>query len=108
MAEVADDVLDHHDGAVDDHAEVQRAEREQVCGDMAKVEADGGKQQRKRNGERDDERAANIPQKEEQNDDNEDDAFGEVMQHGVGGVVQEIAAIEEGDDLDARAEGCGC
>jgi hypothetical protein len=36
VAEMADDVLDHDDRAVDDHAEVQRAEREQVGGDVAR------------------------------------------------------------------------
>jgi len=30
--EVADDVLDHHHGAIDQHAEVQRAQGEQVGG----------------------------------------------------------------------------
>ena len=30
LAEMADDVLDHHDRAVDHHAEIQRAERKQI------------------------------------------------------------------------------
>ena len=101
MAEVADDVLHHHHGAVHDHAEVQRAEREQVCGNIAQIQADCGEEQRKRNGEGDDDRAAHIAEKEEQDDDDEDDAFGEVVQHRVGRVVEQLAAIEERDDLDA-------
>ena len=101
LAEMADDVLDHDDGAVDHHAEIQRAEREQVGGSVAQVQADRGEEQRKRHGERDDERAAHVAKEEEQDDDDEDDAFGEVVEHGVGGVVQQVAAIEKGNDLDA-------
>ena len=106
---MTDDVLHHDDGTVDDHSEVQCAEREQVSGDVAEVEADGGKQQRERNRQRDDESASDVSQKEEENDDDEDDAFGEVMQHRVGGVVEKVAAVQEGDKLytrrkDARIE----
>ena len=36
--------------------------------------------------------------------DDEDDAFGQVVQHGVGGVVQQVAAIEERNDLHARRQ----
>ena len=28
--QVADDIFDHHDGSIDDHAEIQRAEGEQI------------------------------------------------------------------------------
>ncbi len=101
VGEVADDVFDHDDRAVDDHAEVECAEREQVGGDVRLVEADGGEDQRERNGEGDDDGAAGIAEEQEQDDDDEDDAFGEVVQDGVGGVVQQLGAVEEGDDLYA-------
>ena len=68
MAEVADDVFDHDDGAVDHHAEVERAEREQVGGDVAEIEADGGEEQSERDGEGDDEGAAQVAEEEEQDD----------------------------------------
>ena len=35
---VADDVLDHDDGAIDHHAEIEGAEREQVGGNSLQVE----------------------------------------------------------------------
>ena len=98
---MADDVLDHDHRAVDDHAEVQRAEREQIGGNVAQIQADGGEQQSEGNGERDDDSAAHIAEEEKQDDDDEDDAFAEVVQHRVGGVVEQVAAIEEGNDLDA-------
>lgn len=63
LAEMADDVLHHDDGAVDDHAEVQRTEGEEVGGDVAEVEADGGEEERERNGKRDDEGARTFPRK---------------------------------------------
>src|ERR1700761_1978256 len=71
---------------------------------MAQIKTNGGKQQRERNGERDDQSAANIPQKEKENDHHQDDAFGQIMQNGVGGVMQEVAAIEERNDLDPRGQ----
>ena len=64
MREMADDVFDHDHGAIDHHAEVQRAQRKQVGGNVAEVEADGGEQQRKGNGERDDDGAAHIAEEE--------------------------------------------
>ena len=76
------------------------------AGIAVQLEADGGEQQRERNGERDDERAADIAEEQEQNDGHQDDAFGQIVQHGVGGVVDQIAAIEKGDDLYAVAAGC--
>src|ERR1700733_12603209 len=101
MAEIADDVLHHYDRSIDDHPEVQRSQRQQVSRDMTKVQTDGGKQQRKRDCERDDERTANIPQEHKEDDHDEDDALAQVMQHRVRGVVKKIAAVEKGYDLYA-------
>ncbi len=104
VAEVADDVFDHHHRAFDDHAEVQRAEREEVGGDVAEVEADGGEEQRERDRDGDDERAAQVAEEDEQDERDEEDAFGEVMQNGVGGELEQVAAVEEGNDLHARRQ----
>ena len=104
VAEMPDDVFHHDDSTIDHHAEVQRAEREEVCRNVPEIETDGSKQESKRNGERDDESAANVAQKQEENDDNENDAFGEVMQHRMGCVVEQIASIEKGNDFDARRQ----
>ena len=83
VTHVAHDVFDQNDGAFHDHAEIERAEREQVGGNVHQVEADGGEEQRERNGGGNDERAADIAQKQKQNDRDQDHAFGEVVQHGV-------------------------
>ena len=104
---MANDVFDHDHRAIDDHAEVERAEREQVGGDVAQVEADGGEQQREGNGERDDDGAAHIAEEEKEDDDDEDHALGEVVFDGVDGVVDQVGAIEEGNDLDALGQDAG-
>src|ERR1019366_5603720 len=41
--DVAKNVLDHHDSAVDDHAEIESAQRQQVRGNVVQVQQDGGK-----------------------------------------------------------------
>ena len=58
------DVLDHDHRAVDDDAEVHRAERQQVRGDAAQREADERREQRERNHDRDDQRGAQVAEEE--------------------------------------------
>ena len=60
--------------------------------------------QRKRDGQSDDDGAANIPEKQKEDDHHQNDAFGEVVQHGVGRVVHQIAAIDERNHLHARGQ----
>ena len=60
--------------------------------------------QRERNRQGDDDRPAHIPEKQKQDDDDQDDALGQVVQHRVRRVVQQIAAIEERNDLHARRQ----
>ena len=102
VAEVPYDVFHHHHRAVDDHAEVQRAEGEQVGRDIAQVQADRGKQQRERDGQRHDQRAAQIAQENEQDNNDQDDAFGQVVQHRMGRERKQVATIEERHNGDAR------
>ena len=101
---MTDDVLHHDHRAVHDHAEIERAQRQQVGRDMTEIEANGGKKQRERDGERNDQSAANIPQEEKENDHHQDDALGQIVQNRVRGVVQQVAAIEERNDLDSRGQ----
>ena len=96
---VAEDVFDHHDRSVDDHAEVERAEREQVGGNVAQVEKDRGEEQREGNGDGDDQRAAHVAEKEEENQRDEQDAVGQIAQDGVRGVMHQFAAVEVGDEF---------
>ena len=45
-----------------------------------------------------------LPRKRKRMIDDQDDAFGQVVQHGVRGVVHQIAAIEKRNDLHARRQ----
>src|ERR1700679_4193966 len=98
---MADDVLHHHDGAFDDHAEVQSAKAEEIGRDVAEVETDRGEEQREGNGYGDDEGAAQVAEKQEEDECDEQDAHGEIVEHRGGGELQKITAVEEGDDLYA-------
>ena len=98
---VAKDILDHHDRAVDDHAKVECSERKQVCGDMAEIEKDSGEEQRKGDRYGDDQRAAHVAEEEKQNQGDEKYAVSQVSQHGVRGVMHQLAAVEVGYELDS-------
>ena len=101
---MAHNVFDQHDGAFHDHAEIQSAQGQQVGGNVPEVQTNGGKQEGKRNGYGHDEGAANVPQKQKQNDQHQDHAFGEIVQDGVGRVVDQITAIKKRDDRDSRRQ----
>jgi hypothetical protein len=47
---VAHDVFHHDDGAVDDHAEIERAERKKIGRDVAEIEKNRGEEQGEGNG----------------------------------------------------------
>ena len=77
----------------------KRPEREQVGGNMPHVQTNRGEQQRERNGQGDDQRAADVAQQQEQHKRHQDEAFGEVVQNGMGGEVNQVAAVDERNDL---------
>ena len=74
------------------------------AGNLREVQADGGEQQREWDGERDDERAARIAEEEKEDDGDEQETFGEIVQYGVRGEMHQLAAVEEGDNLHAGRE----
>ena len=69
-----------------------------LAGICLQVETGGGKQQREGNGEHDDDCAAHVAEKEKENDRDQDHSLGQVVQHGVRGEVEQVAAIDEGSD----------
>ena len=71
LIQMANDVLNHHHRTIHDHPKIQRAERKQVRGNIFQIETRCREQQRKRDGKRDNDRAANIAQKQEQDDDDQ-------------------------------------
>src|SRR5579864_2516073 len=101
---VAKDVLDHDDRAVNDHPKVECAQREQVCGDMAEIEKDGGEEQRKGDRYGDDQSAAYVAEEEKQNQGDEKYAVSQIAQNGVRGVMHQLAAVEVGDEFDSNRQ----
>src|SRR6266436_4182226 len=99
QAEVPHDVFNDHHGAVHHHAEIQCTQGEKIGGNVVEVETNGGKQQRKWNGQRHNNGAAKIAEKEEKNDGDQQHAFGQVMKHGVRGQMHEVAAVQERNNL---------
>src|SRR5438067_13635692 len=68
---------------------------------MPQIQAQGSKQQRERNRESHYQRAANVAEKNEQDDRDQDDAFGQVVEDGVSGQMYQVAAVEVRHDLHA-------
>src|SRR5260221_14118750 len=74
FAEFSVDVFNHDDGAVNDDAEVDGADGEQVGGFSGEVQEDKSEKQGKWNGQRGDNRGADTDSKKYQNDQNENHA----------------------------------
>ena len=68
---------------------------------MAQVETNGREEKGEGYGERNNQGAANVAEEDEENDDDETDAFREIVEDRVSGVVDEVAAVEVGDDPDS-------
>ena len=90
--------------AVHHHSEIERAQRKQIGGNIAQIQADGSKQQREGDGQDDDKRRPEIAEKEKQNDGDQQDALGQVVHHRVSSEVNQVAAIEKRNDLHARRQ----
>src|ERR1700686_4174916 len=103
-AELAVDIFDHDDGAVDDDAEVDGADGEQVGGLAGGVEKDEGEEESERNGERSNYSGTDADEKKDKNDKNKRHAAQKIPFDGVGGDAYEIAAIIKWADFDIGGE----
>src|SRR5581483_11423817 len=104
MGQMAEDVLHHDDGAVDDDAEVDGADRQEIGGVAAQHRDNDGEKQRHRNGRGNDQRTAQVAEEYPLDEEDEHDAEQHVVQHRVHGHGDEIAAVVERVDLDARRQ----
>ena len=104
FTEPADDVFHHHHRAINDEAEVNRAQAHQVAGDAEPHHAGHGQQHGERNGERNDDRRAPVAQQREEDDDHQQRALDEVRLDGADGGVDEVGAVVERFDADAGRE----
>src|SRR5580698_1163295 len=71
---------------------------------MVQVKAYRGEEQREGYRQRDNQCAPDIAEEQEQNDDDKNDALGQIVEHRVCGEVQQIGAVEKWNDLHARRE----
>ena len=101
LVQSAKDVLDHDQIAVDDDAEVDRAEAEQVGGDLHRVHARERKQQRQRDGDRGQQRRPDAAQRERQHHDDDDERLGQRAGDRPQRVRDQIGAVVDPDDPDA-------
>ena len=102
LAEVPQDVLGHDDGAVDDDAEVNGAEREQVRGNPSQVHEDEREEEGQRDGQGHDHRRADVIEKQRQQDDHQDGALDEIRQNRSHGRLHEDVARVVRAQLDVR------
>ena len=80
------DVFHHHQSAIDDDAEVQRSETEQVCRDSGQFHADKCEEKRKRNRHGGQDGGADATEEQEEHGQNDDEAF----QQGPGDGAQRV------------------
>ena len=92
------DRLGHHDRPVDDDAEIDRAERQQIGGDVRQVHQDERDQHGERDGEADDHRRARTAEKQHEDDDDEADALEDGVRDLVDRRVDEVGAVDIGND----------
>ncbi len=100
--------LHHDDGGVDDQPEIDRADRQQIGGSRrAAPGCSTREEQRERYGRADDQRAAEVAQEYPLQQDDQSDADHHVVQHGVGGDVDQVLAVVDALDRDARRQDRG-
>ena len=99
LSEPAEDRLHHDHGGIDDQAEIDRADRQQIGGFAAQDENDDGEKQRERNRRADDQRASEIAEEYPLQQHDQDDPDHHVVQHRVGGDVDQILAVVDPLDL---------
>ena len=104
---LADDVFGHDDACVDEHADGDgdAAERHDVRRDACALHEEECAEHSERQRNRDDEDAAEMPEKKDVGERDEDDLFDQRVAQRVDGVIDEDAAVVERDDVDARREG---
>ena len=91
--EVAEDVLDHDHRGVDDQAEIDRADRQQVRRFAAQHHDVIAKHKRERDGRGDDDGAAQIAEEHPLHEEDQHDAEQHIVQHGVGRHLDQVAAV---------------
>src|ERR1700719_4969803 len=100
VGEFAIDVFHHHDRAVDDNSKIDRANRQQICGNVAGVQKDEGEKQPQGNRQGDNHGGPEADQERYQHDDNQNHSTLEIGFDSIRSHPYEIGAIVKWADLD--------
>src|SRR5260370_6679129 len=100
LAKLAINVFHHDDGAVNDDAEVDGADREKICGLDVKVKKKKSKQQSERDGEGGDDRRTLANQKKDQDNQNQNHSAKQIAFNGISGHANQVTAIVVGPDAN--------
>ena len=104
---LANDVFGHHDARIDQHADGDgdSAQRHDVRRDARALHEQKRAQHRERQRNGDDQNAAEVPEKKNVRQRDQDDLFNQRVAQRVHGVIDENAAVVEGNDAARRREG---
>ncbi len=105
--EMSVNIFHHDDGRIDHQSEIDGADREQVRGFAANDENGDREKKRERDRHGDDQRATQISEEQPLHDEDQDDPHRHVFQHGAGGDVDEIGAVVDRLDMNARRQDVG-
>ncbi len=105
--QVAVDVLDHDDRRIDDDAEIDRPDRQQVGRLAADVQHGEGEQQGQRNVDRHDQGRPDVAQEHQQDRRHQGHADEQVLVDRLGREVDQVGAVVVRDDLHARRQVAG-
>ena len=93
-------VLGHHDRAVDDHAEIEGAERQHARGHVGGIHQHEDGDHGQRYGHGDDQRATRAAEEQYEDDNHQADAFEQRVADLAHGRGDEIAAVENRNDVN--------
>src|SRR5882672_10826015 len=102
--EIPVNVFHHDDGGVDDDAEIDGAQRQQVGVFAPQHQYYDGKEKRERNVGADDDGASEIAEENPLDQEDQQATKPQIVQHGMRGHADQRAAIVVGHDLDAGGE----
>ena len=107
LRQTPEDILDHDHRGIDDQAKIDRADRQQVGRLAGNDQQNDREEQGKRNCRRDNQGTAQIAEKQPLHQKDQHNPEHHVVQYGVGGDVDQVAAVVNALDTDTRRQYVG-
>ena len=102
QSQLAIDVFDHHERAVNDDPKVDRADRKQICGHAIGVQKNEGEKQSERNGQSHNDGGAHADQKEDKHDQHQGHAQQQIVFHRADREPYQITTVVIGTHFYVR------